>query len=136
MDRDLLLALLRLLIFFPLVLGLAYLTVRFGLGRATGRVAGPGQLELIERLPLSSKSNLAVVRCGGRYFLIGQGEGAPVLLAELPDYQALPATGEVEVEVCSLQSLVEKDSTDSRARGQGRPAAWLAKWQRFISHGD
>jgi flagellar protein FliO/FliZ len=41
MDRDFVLALLRLVIFLPLVLGLAYATVRLGLGRAAGRAVGP-----------------------------------------------------------------------------------------------
>lgn len=132
MDGDFVLALLRLLIFLPLVLGLAYVTVRFGLGRAAGRVAGSGQLELIERLPLSNKSGLAVIRCGERYFLVGLGEGAPILLAELPDYPAAAAAGEVQV--YPLQSLVDKETVNSQVQVTGKWAAWLAKWQEFRNH--
>ncbi|CEP68910.1 Flagellar biosynthesis protein, FliO [Moorella glycerini] len=136
MDRDFVLALLRLVIFLPLVLGLAYATVRFGLGRATGRAVGPGQLELVERLPLSSKSGLAVIRCGDRHFLVGLGEGAPVLLAELPDYPAVAATAG-EVTVYPLQSLVEKEKEAVTPTGlRGLLTGWLSTWQRFRGHGD
>ncbi|WP_258359714.1 FliO/MopB family protein [Moorella sulfitireducens] len=136
MDREFVLALLRLVIFLPLVLGLAYVTLRLGMGRAAGRNVGPGQLELVERLPLSSKSGLAVVRCGDRHFLIGLGEGAPVFLAELPDYPAAVATGR-EVTVYPLRSLEEKEK---ELPGQSHPggvlAAWLSTWQRFKGHGN
>lgn len=93
MDRDFLLAVIRLLIFFPLVLAGAYLTVRYGLGRLNPYSASTGPLQIVARLPVSPKSSLVVVRCGRRYFLIGVGEGPPVLLTELMDY------GESEVEV-------------------------------------
>lgn len=133
MDGDLVLALVRLAIFLPLVLGLAYITVRYGLGRATGRVEGPGQLEVVERLPLSNKAGLAVIRCGDRHFLVGLGEGAPVLLAELPDYPVAAAPAG-EVTVYPLLSLVEKESVGGRTGGRHKPAAWLAWWQGFRNH--
>lgn len=136
MDRDFVLALLRLVIFLPLVLGLAYATVRLGLGRAAGRAVGPGQLELVERLPLNSKSGLAVVRCGDRHFLVGLGECAPVLLAELPDYPTVTATAG-EVAVYPLQSLVEKEKETFNPPGpRGLLTTWLSTWQRFRGHGD
>jgi flagellar protein FliO/FliZ len=92
-DREFLLALIRLLIFFPLVLAGAYLTVKYGVGRFTPYTASNGFLQVVARLPVSPKSSLVVVRCGRRYFLIGVGEGPPVLLTELMDY------GESEMEV-------------------------------------
>ncbi|MDN5346758.1 MAG: flagellar protein FliO/FliZ [Clostridia bacterium] len=96
MDREFYLALLRLIIFLPLVLLLAYLVVRYGLGHRVSLLRGQGQLEVLERLPLGPKHGLAVVRVAGRYFLLGLGEGTPALLAEIPDY---PASGIQESEV-------------------------------------
>jgi flagellar biosynthetic protein FliO len=108
-EQDLAMALLRLLIFLPVVLALAYLTVRFGLGRAmTTTPAGSRQLEIMERLPLSNKAGLAVVRCGERYFLIGLGEGSPGLLTELPDYPLMAASSR-ELNLYPLPTLAEKE---------------------------
>ncbi|GFN24138.1 MAG: flagellar biosynthetic protein FliO [Thermoanaerobacteraceae bacterium] len=86
MERDLVLALLRLFLFLPLVLLLAYVTVRYGLGRAGALTPAADGLKVVARLPVGPKAALLVVRCGKRYFLIGVGEGPPALLAELPDY--------------------------------------------------
>lgn len=108
MDQDFAMALLRVIIFLPLTLALAYLTLRFGMGRVTGTPPGDRQLEVIERLPLSSKAGLVVVRCGDRYLLIGLGDGSPGLLTELPDYPVMAATTR-ELKAYSLQSLAEKE---------------------------
>ncbi|MDN5361797.1 MAG: flagellar protein FliO/FliZ [Moorella sp. (in: firmicutes)] len=133
MDHDLLLALVRLAIFLPLVALLAYLTVRFGFGSATGLAAGSGELRLIERLQLNNKSGLAVVRCGERYFLVGLGEGPPALLAELPDYPATAAAGDVRV--FPLQTLETRGGDEVWARGKV-PVLRLLKdgWQRLKGH--
>ncbi|MBE3572676.1 MAG: flagellar biosynthetic protein FliO [Moorella humiferrea] len=125
MDRDFVLALLRLAVFLPLVLALAYVTVRLGAGRVGSRIAGPGRLEVVERLPLGSKSGLAVVRCGERYFLIGLGEGAPVFLTELPDY---PAAAAGEIPAYPLSYLGEEEGEN------GAMGPWDA--QRRKKHGN
>ncbi|NLW07568.1 MAG: flagellar biosynthetic protein FliO [Clostridia bacterium] len=125
MEQDMLMALLRLAIFLPLVLALAYLTVRYGLGRAmlTKTATGNRQLEIVERLPLSNKAGLAVVRCGERYFLIGLGEGPPGLLTELPDYPVMAVTGG-EVEMYPLPPLAENERQEGTAKGL---AVWLQR---------
>lgn len=114
MEQDFTMALLRLFIFLPLVLLLAYATVKYGLGRAHFPLRGTGRLQVVARLPLGQKSALLVVRCGNRYFLLGVGEGPPVLLAELPDYT------ENEVEV--LEELEEN--------GEHRWKTWSQKFQK------
>jgi len=134
MDQDFARALLRVIIFLPLILTLAYLTVRFGMGRVTGTTSGDRQLEVIERLPLSSKAGLAVVRCGERYFLIGLGDGSPALLTELPDYPVMAAATR-EFKVCSLQSLAERER-EIIATGRFNPVVgWLqAGWKKLKNH--
>ena len=48
-------------------------------------VAGPGALQVVDRIQLTSRHALHVVRAGDRLFLLGTGTaGAPALLGELP----------------------------------------------------
>jgi flagellar biosynthetic protein FliO len=114
MEQDFTMALLRLFIFLPLVLLLGYVTVKYGLGRGHFPLMGAGRLQVVARLPVGQKSALLVVRCDNRYFLIGVGEGPPVLLAELPDY----AEGEVK----ELEVLEEN--------GENRWETWPQRFSR------
>ncbi|MGI9951205.1 flagellar biosynthetic protein FliO [Moorellaceae bacterium AZ2] len=123
MERDFTLALLRLFLFLPLVLVLAYVTVRYGLGRANSLMAAAGHLKVVARLPVGPKAALLVVRCGRRYFLIGVGEGPPALLAELPDYGEGEAE-EQEVISLPLSSIEEKGTS------------WWETWQQRFKKGS
>ena len=136
MEQDFVMALLRVIIFLPIVLALAYLTVRFGMGRVTGTAVGGRQLEIIERLPLNNKTGLAVVRCGERYFLMGLGDNSLGLLTELPDYPVMAASTR-ELKVYSLQSLAEKENEAAVGEGFKPAAGWLqAGWKKLKSHGQ
>ncbi|MDK2820381.1 MAG: flagellar protein FliO/FliZ [Clostridia bacterium] len=115
MDQDLTLALIRLIIFLPVVLVLAYVTVRFGLGRASSTVMGAGHLQVIDRISLTNKTAVAVIRCGTRYFLISFGDGSPKLLAELPDFPTYVSESK-EVDIYSLKSL-EKSEKENKDYG-------------------
>ncbi len=53
--------------------------------RRTGRVRGPRQLEVEERVPLARGAHLAVVRHGDRRLLVGVTEHAVSLVSELVD---------------------------------------------------
>ncbi|MGB9660809.1 MAG: flagellar biosynthetic protein FliO [Moorellaceae bacterium] len=117
MEKDLAMAWLRLFIFLPLVLLLAYVTVRYGLGRAYFPGKGGGRLRIVDRLPVGQKSALLVVRCGERYFLIGVGDGTPALLAELPDF--------VEGEQGELGDLEEMEGA-----GENWWEMWRQRFQR------
>lgn len=79
-----------------LVCVLAYLVLvllRRQLQAARGR--GPARLQLVDRLPLSSRQSVYLVQAAGRYFLIGAGEGAaPTKLAELESEAVRSAAGE------------------------------------------
>lgn len=113
MDREFYLAVLRLIIFLPLVLLLAYAAVRYGLGRDWHSTRGRGELEILERLPLGPKNGLVVVRVAGRFFLIGLGDGVPALLAELPDYPS-PEMQTSEIQVYELPPAGEGVSLKQR----------------------
>lgn len=85
-DREFFWALLRLAIALPLVAGLAYLAVRYGLGRRV--LMGRGRyMQVIEQLPLGPKAYLTLVQVGRRYYLLAQQESSLILLQE---FERLP----------------------------------------------
>ncbi|WP_051276344.1 flagellar biosynthetic protein FliO [Desulfovirgula thermocuniculi] len=92
-DREFFLALLRLAVALPLVAGLAYLAVRFGLGRRV--LAGRGRyMRIVEQLPLGPKACLTLVQVGRRYYLLAHQENALALLRELEELpEPLPQGG-------------------------------------------
>ena len=98
MDKEMLAALVRLLILLPLICLLAYLTVRFGLGRARGlAMYGAGKrMRVLEQVSLGPKSGLSLVQVGDRYMLFAHQEGCILLVREmdqLPDTIETPAQG-------------------------------------------
>lgn len=93
-DREFFFALLRLAVALPLVAALAYLAVRFGLGRRV--LAGRGRyMRIIEQLPLGPRACLTLVQVGRRYYLIAHQEGGAALLAEFEELPAPLAQSEV-----------------------------------------
>jgi len=89
MNEDMLWAVVRLAVSLPLVLALAYFTVKFGLARQSF-VAGaqPRRVHLVEQLSLGPRSGLSLVQVGQCYFLLAHQEGKVTLVkefAELPD---------------------------------------------------
>jgi len=83
--------LLEMVLSLALVCGLAYLTLRL-VRRRLGGVTGagrtaPGLLRLVTRCPLDPQRSLCIAEAAGRFFLLGIGDGPPVLLAELPAEQ-------------------------------------------------
>lgn len=78
-------AILRLIIFLPVVAVLAYLSIKYGLGKVR-QFKGTPNLQVVERLTLGPKSSLYVVKVVNRYYLLAVGEGQTALLKELEDY--------------------------------------------------
>lgn len=86
MEGELWKALLRLVIFLPLVLLLAYWSIRFGASR--GQMwQGSRNLRVMERIALGQKAGLCIVKVGQEYYLIGISEQKIELLKELPQYE-------------------------------------------------
>ncbi|WP_227767225.1 flagellar biosynthetic protein FliO [Zhaonella formicivorans] len=82
---DLFGAVLRLMIFLPLVVVLAYLSIKYGLGKAQHfRVAA--HLQVVDRLILGPKAGLYVVKVVDRYYVLAVNEHRTTLLKELADY--------------------------------------------------
>lgn len=66
------------------VCALALVLLRFAAGRGLGRAPSGKVLELVERLPLDSRSAVCVVRAGEKMFLVGTADGvAPTMLGEV-----------------------------------------------------
>lgn len=93
MDREMLAALLRLVVLLPLVCGLAYLAVRFGFGARYLPVHGRGRrMRLVEQVPLGPKYGLSLVQVGDRYLLLAHQEGGVTVVREMDELPAeIPA---------------------------------------------
>jgi len=73
---------------------LAYILLRYGLGRLRGRQAAGGSIYIVDRVDLDARRSLFAVRVGERQaFLIGSSEAGLSRLAEL-DPGDLPDPGE------------------------------------------
>ena len=86
MEGDLWKALLRLFLFLPLVLLLAYFSIRIGASRSQ-LWRGSHSMQIMERVALGPKAGLCIVKVGQQYYLIGVSEQRVELLKELPHYQ-------------------------------------------------
>lgn len=104
MDREIAAALLRMIILLPLICGLAYLTVRFGFGRAKYSFTGgkKKRMQVLEQLSLGQKCGLSLVQVGEKYMLFAHQEGSIVLVRELDE---LPA--EVEAVLPEWHGLMQ-----------------------------
>ncbi|MCL6558646.1 MAG: flagellar biosynthetic protein FliO, partial [Firmicutes bacterium] len=66
MDREILFAILRLAVVLPLVLALAYLTIRYGLARNRPAAGGVRRhMRVVEQLSLGPRTGLSLVQVGG-----------------------------------------------------------------------
>lgn len=101
MEGELWKAILRLIIFLPLVLLLAYWSIKVGASRGP-LSQNTRNMRLVERIALGPKTGLCIVRISGKYYLIGISEQKVELLKELADYgEAEP----VEMGVQNWQKL-------------------------------
>lgn len=78
-------AVLRLIFFLSLVVLLAYVSLRYGLGRLQKNTWN-SQLQIVDRLFLGSKSGLFVIKVAEQYFLLAVTEQHIEILKELPEY--------------------------------------------------
>lgn len=88
MNEDMLWAVIRLAVSLPLVLALAYFTVKFGLARQSFVAGTQRRVRVVEQLSLGPRSGLSLVQVGQCYFLLAHQEGKVTLVkefAELPD---------------------------------------------------
>lgn len=97
MSGDLIWAVVRMLVTLPLVLGAAFLVIKYGLGRRYVTTPGKRLMRLMEQLPLGPKTTLSLIAMGGRYYLLAhQDNGIRLVkeLDELPEAQDIK-TGDI-----------------------------------------
>lgn len=88
MDSEILWLFIRVIVLLPLILALAYFTIKYGLARSRGFTATGGRrMKVVEHLPLGPKAGLALVEIGGRYYLVAFQEHSIQLLKE---FDSLP----------------------------------------------
>ncbi|MCL6635842.1 MAG: flagellar biosynthetic protein FliO, partial [Peptococcaceae bacterium] len=80
MSGELIWAVVKLVVALPLVLGLACLSLKYGLARRYAVTPGSRRMKLVEQLPLGPKAVLSLVQLGGRYYLLAHQDNAISLL--------------------------------------------------------
>lgn len=108
MEGELWKALLRLVVFLPLILLLAYWSIKLA------AVRGPfsqnsKNIQLVERLPLGVKNSICVIKVTGQYYLMGVSEQRVELLKELPDYQEADINNPLEWQKLLGRKWLRKD---------------------------
>jgi len=105
MDKELLAALIRTIVLLPLICVLAYLTVRFGLGRSRHLAAyGAGKrIRVLEQVSMGPKCGLTLTQVGDKYLLFAHQENCIILVREMDqppveiaaDSQTVPGLGQI-----------------------------------------
>lgn len=85
MSGELIEAVVRLLVALPLILGLAYLVLKYGLARRYMVTTGNRRMKLVEQLPLGPKTTLSLVALGGRFYLLAHQDNSISLMKELDE---------------------------------------------------
>ncbi|WP_051273082.1 flagellar biosynthetic protein FliO [Desulfotruncus alcoholivorax] len=89
MDKEMIAALVRLVILLPVICALAYLTIKYGLGQVRRvSLTGKKRMRLLEQVSLGPKSGLSLVQVGDKYLLLAHQEGSIIVVKEmdqLPD---------------------------------------------------
>lgn len=87
MSGELIWAVVRLLVALPLILGMAYLVLKYGLGRRYLVTTGNRRMKLVEQLPIGPKTTLSLVALGGKFYLLAHQDNAISLVKELDELQ-------------------------------------------------
>jgi flagellar protein FliO/FliZ len=80
-----LLALIKIIVFLPLVTALAYFLIKYGLARHPLALGGKRRMRLVEQIPLSPKSYVSLVEVGGRYILLAHSENGFQIISEMDE---------------------------------------------------
>jgi len=85
MDKELIFAFIRTIIALPVVVGLAYVVIKYGLARRGLAQGGTGgrRMRVVEQLPLGAKGLLHLVEVGDKYYLLAQSENGFTMIKEL-----------------------------------------------------
>ncbi len=137
MSSDLIGAVVRTLVALPLVLGLAYLVLKYGLARRYVTASGSRRMKLVEQLPLGPKTTLSLVELGGSYYLLGHQDSSISLVKELKE---LPETDQFKIgDIVELKPRTIEEY-DVRVKGEKALTRCLTKkvkekyslfWKKF-----
>ncbi|GAB6180198.1 hypothetical protein JCM14036_15170 [Desulfotomaculum defluvii] len=87
MDNETIWLFIKVMTLLPLILVLAYLSIKYGLARTRGFAMGTRYMRRVDHLPLGPKAGLALVEVGGRYYLVAFQENHISLIKE---FDSLP----------------------------------------------
>lgn len=114
-------ALLQTLLALAFVSVLAWIVLRWFVKRPAG-LAG-GRMRVLDRMPLDARRSVALVQIGERVFMIGLGEGAPSLLAELAADELPPAPERVGLSEGFAAALARVRGGAAEVRAPAREVA-------------
>lgn len=123
MDKDLVFAFIRIMIALPVVVGLAYLVIKYGLARRYATQRGPGgrRMRAVEQMPLGTKGLLHLVEVGDKYYLLAQSESSFTMIKEFDSLPApLPATPNTN-ELPDFRQLLKLNLKKHRDTTEGEP---------------
>jgi flagellar protein FliO/FliZ len=84
MDSNFILEFLKMLLLLPLILLLAYCSLKYG-GRYMNNLSSGKLIKVHERVPLGQNSFLSVVTIGGKPYVITNGDKGAQILLELDE---------------------------------------------------
>lgn len=119
MSGDLIWALVRLMVALPLVLGVTYLVLKFGLSRRFMAGSGNRRMKLVEQLPLGQKTILSLVTLENNYYLFAHQDNSVSLvkeLGELPETPELAAGGIAESTPRPFEHYIRYQGERSQSR--------------------
>lgn len=132
MSSDLVWAMVRMLVTLPLVLGLVYLVLKYGLARRYVTASGQRRMKLVEQLPLGPKSTLSLVTLGGVYYLLAHQDNSITLVKELGELPQLDEIKIADVVELTPQSVKDYDLNKAPDAGPGEIKAPAAAGEKFV----
>ena len=88
MDKDLLMMIVKVLGFLPFILGLIYLSLRYG-GSKLQNVQNGKFVKIIERVPVTKDNTLIVTQIGSKGYVIASSAGKMEILMELEETELM-----------------------------------------------
>lgn len=135
MNNDLVWAMVRVLVALPLVLGLAYLVLKYGIARRYVMTTGNRRMRLVEQLPLGPKATLSLVTLGEAYFLLAHQDSSITLikeLGELPELEDIKIPNVVELKPQTIEEYSHLQESGSEGEPKTIPGILLEKLRAGI----
>lgn len=135
MNNDLVWAMVRVLVALPLVLGLAYLVLKYGIARRYVMTTGNRRMRLVEQLPLGPKATLSLVALGEAYFLMAHQDSSITLIKELgklPELEDIKIPNVVELTPHTIEEYNHLQESGSEGETKTIPGILLEKLRARI----